>query len=226
MKVFIKKCAIILVIVLAVILIFKSFICGDENQCKVKSENRFEVKDKKPVIYLYPTIKQKVEVTLDYKGKVTCTYPEYKDSWRVEASPDGTLRNLVNNKEYSYLFWEGIPEKTEWDLSKGFVVKGKDTACFLQEKLSYLGLKPNEYNDFIVYWLGQMQCNKYNLITFLGQEHEDIARLNINPKPDSIQRVFMVFKSLDKPIEIKEQKLETFTRKGFSVIEWGGMELK
>jgi hypothetical protein len=31
----------------------------------------------------------------------------------------------------------------------------------------------------------------------------------------------MVMKALDKKIEIKEQKLEKFERKGFSVVEWG-----
>jgi hypothetical protein len=33
----------------------------------------------KPVIYLYPTSSQTVSVELDYKGKLTCTYPEYED---------------------------------------------------------------------------------------------------------------------------------------------------
>ena len=33
------------------------------------------------------------------------------------------------------------------------------------------------------------------------------------------------FKGLDKYVEIPEQKLETTTRKGFVVIEWGGSEL-
>jgi hypothetical protein len=39
-------------------------------------------------------------------------------------------------------------------------------------------------------------------------------------------RVFMVWKKLDKKIDIPEQKIEKFNRKGFSVIEWGGTEIK
>jgi hypothetical protein len=38
-----------------------------------------------------------------------------------------------------------------------------------------------------------------------------------------MQRIFMVYKALAVPIELPEQKLQPFTRKGYSVIEWGGM---
>ncbi|WP_346871561.1 hypothetical protein [Clostridium sp. UBA5119] len=180
---------------------------------------------KKPVIYLYPTSEQSVSVKLDYKGELTCTYPEYKDGWNVIAEPDGTLTNIGDKRKYSYLYWEGI-SKNQWDMSKGFVVKGEDTEEFLQEKLEYMGLTPREYNEFIVYWLPIMQENKYNLITFAGEEYENLAELNITPKPDSILRVMMLFKSLDKPIEIEEQEIKSFERKGFTVIEWGGTEVK
>lgn len=33
-------------------------------------------------------------------------------------------------------------------------------------------------------------------------------------------------KKIDKYIEVKEQKLETPERKGFTVVEWGGIEIK
>jgi len=179
---------------------------------------------KKPVIYLYPTSEQIVSVKLDYKGKLTCTYPEYKDEWKVKAKPDGTLTNLSDNREYSYLYWEGI-SNNKWDMSKGFVVKGSETEKFLQEKLEYLGLTPREYNEFIVYWLPIMKENKYNLITFEGEDYEDIAELNITPRPDSMMRIMMVFKPLNKYINVEEQELKPFTRKGFTVVEWGGTQV-
>lgn len=180
---------------------------------------------KKPVIYLYPTSEQSVSVKLDYYGELTCTYPEYKNGWNVIAKPDGTLTNIEDKREYSYLYWEGI-SKNQWDMSKGFVIKGEDTKEFLQEKLEYMGLTPKEYNEFIVYWLPIMQENKYNLITFAGEDYENLAKLNITPKPDSILRVMMLFKSLDKPIEVEAQEIKSFERKGFTVVEWGGREVK
>lgn len=179
----------------------------------------------KPVIYLYPEEEQEVNVVLDYKGDFIFTYPEYNEGWEIIASPDGRLINKEDEREYSYLFWEGR-DNTNWDMSKGFVVKGKETLEFLQEKLQYLGLTPKEYNEFIVYWIPRMQDNKYNLITFAGEEYEELAELKIAPKPDSILRVMMVFKELDKPIDIEEQQLKSFERKGFTVVEWGGREVK
>jgi hypothetical protein len=187
--------------------------------------NPIEEKAKKPVIYLYPTSQQTVSVKLDYKGELTCTYPEYKDEWKVKAQPDGTLTNLADNREYSYLYWEGVSNNNKWDMSKGFVVKGTETEKFLQEKLEYLGLTPKEYNEFIVYWLPIMKGNKYNLITFAGEDYENIARLNITPKPDSILRIMMLFKPLSNPVKLEEQELKSFVRTGFTVVEWGGTEV-
>lgn len=70
-----------------------------------------------------------------------------------------------------------------------------------------------------------MNKNKYNLISFKEKEYTDLAKLNISPSPDSILRVFMVFKPLDNEIEVQKQELETFNREGFTVVEWGGTEI-
>ena len=50
--------------------------------------------------------------------------------------------------------------------------------------------------------------------------------LGIEPKPDTVIRVLMDWKALDEKIEVKEQKLEKTERKGYTVVEWGGSELK
>ncbi len=175
----------------------------------------------KPVIYLYPEEQTDVSVTIDIDGELTCTYPYYNDGWNVTAYPDGTLINKADGREYSYLYWEGVGA-SNWDFSQGFVVRGEDTVEFLQQKLEYLGLTPKEYNEFIVYWLPLMQENEYNLITFQTDEYESAVTLNVSPTPDSMLRIFMVYKPLNEYVSIPEQKLESFERKGFSVIEWGG----
>ena len=50
--------------------------------------------------------------------------------------------------------------------------------------------------------------------------------LDINPKPDTIIRILMTFKGLEKPIDVTEQKLQTPKRTGFTAVEWGGTEIK
>lgn len=179
----------------------------------------------KPVIYLYPESTQNVEVKLDYEGELKCTYPEYKNGWKVIAHSDGMLEDEATKKEYSYLFWEGYAE-IEYDLSKGYVVSGEDTAEFLEKKLAELGLNRKEANEFIVYWLPRMQENTYNLITFQNEVYTEAAKLEITPEPDSMLRVFMVYKPLKEKIEIEEPMIESFERNGFTIIEWGGTELK
>lgn len=182
----------------------------------------------KPIIYLYPKKDTSLSVNLDYTGDLFVTYPEYKNGWEVIASPDGTIINKEDGKEYSYLFWEGRnTEEIQYDMTTGYIVAGADTAEFLQNKLSELGLLTKEYNEFIVFWLPQMIENEYNLIHFATEdEYHNRVGLDISPEPDSVLRVFMVFKELDEEIEVQPQEFETFRRDGFTVIEWGGTELK
>ena len=108
------------------------------------------------------------------------------------------------------------------DFSKGFCVKGSDTAEFLTQILAEIGLTPREANEFIIYWLPLMQNNEYNLISFQHEAYTSAARLEITPTPDSLLRVYMVYQPLDAPVEIEPQTFEPFERKGFTVVEWGG----
>lgn len=186
-------------------------------------ESVFGGRDAKPVIYLYPEEETAVTVGLDYSGTLTCTYPAAQDGvWTVTASPDGTLRD-EEGQEYSYLFWEGACAAS-YDFSEGFCVSGADTAAFLEEALSSLGLNRREANEFIVYWLPQMEQNPYNLISFQAEAYTDHARLEISPRPDSVLRVFMAWKALDEPVELSAQTLPAFVRTGFTVVEWGGAD--
>ena len=178
----------------------------------------------KPVIYLYPEQKTAVSVSLDYAGTLTATYPAYENGWHITAEPDGTLYDEAGN-EYSYLFWEG-EDKTDYDFSKGFCVAGVDTADFLRETLAEIGLTPKEYNEFIVYWLPKMEDNSYNLISFQSERYTDTAKLDIDPTPDSVLRVFMAWKPLHRPQNIEPQTFTPFARDGFTVVEWGGCEVK
>ena len=179
-----------------------------------------EAGDAKPVIYLYPEEETEVTVRLDYDGTLTCTYPAYEDGWTGTAAPDGTLTD-ASGQTYNYLYWEGISQG-EYDFSQGFCVPGEDTAAFLEDALSRLGLTRREANEFLVYWLPQMEPNPYNLIAFQSAAYTNRARLTVTPEPDSVLRVFMAWKSLDAPAEIPEQDLPAFDRTGFALVEWGG----
>ena len=183
----------------------------------------YDVAAAKPVIYLYPEETTEVTVELDFNGTLTSVYPAYENGWRVTAQPDGTLTD-ASGREYYCLFWEG-ETKVRYDLSTGFCVAGSDTAAFLEDALRQLGLTDKESNEFIIYWLPRMEGNAYNLISFQRELYTDNAVLTIDPAPDSLLRVFMAWKGLDKPVEVEPQELTGFERVGFTVVEWGGVEM-
>ena len=178
----------------------------------------------KPVIYLYPEETTQVEVLLETDGELVATWPAYGDGWRVTAQPDGTLTD-GNGNEYSYLFWEAESDAT-YDFSQGFCVAGEDTGEFLRETLAAMGLTPREYNEFIVYWLPLMRNNPWNLISFQGEAYTENAVLTVSPAPDSLLRVFMAWRPLTEGVEIEPQAIEPFQRNGFTVVEWGGAQVK
>lgn len=176
----------------------------------------------KPVIYLYPEKKQDIVVKLHFNGDLHSTYPLYNPvSWRkVNASPDGTIINSEDKKEYSYLFRDGIvQEPYKINTNEWFIVKSEDTILFLQNTLSQIWLTPKEYNEFIVYRYPLMKKNPYNFIHFLWVEYSKKAELEINPTPDSILRVFMYFKKATGDEKVEPQKFEHFERKWFTVVE-------
>ncbi len=178
----------------------------------------------KPVVYLYPQTPTDITVRLP-NTDLTVTYPAYNDGWSVTASPDGTLINHADGMEYSYLFWEGIGP-LDADFSEGFCVRGEDTAAFLQKTLSDLGLTPREYNEFIVWWLPQMQNNAYNVINFVWKEYDTAAPLDITPAPDTLLRVFMVWQASEEFVDIPAPMLPAAPERiGFTVVEWGGTEI-
>lgn len=178
----------------------------------------------KPVIYLYPEAETDVTVRLDYAGDLTCTYPAYDCAWRVAAAPDGTLTD-ERGQTYRYLYWEGV-DNVQYDFSEGFCVPGEETAAFLEDALAQLGLTRAEANEFIIYWLPQMEQNAYNLISFQSDAYTDAAKLTITPQPDTLLRVFMAWKPLTSAVEISPQTLTAPERTGFTAVEWGGAKVQ
>lgn len=177
----------------------------------------------KPVIYLYPTETTDVTVKIRPDGELTCTYPDYRGGWNVTAHPDGTLIDKADGREYYCLYWEG-ESSAEWDMSRGTVVRGADTADFLEDKLTEIGLSPRERNEFIIYWLPKMQQNEFNYITFHTEDYSAAVPLEVTPQPDSVLRVFMVYAAVPEYFEAQPQQFDGFQRNGFTVVEWGGGE--
>ena len=181
---------------------------------------------KKPILYLYPEADTELTVTLGKPEALTVSYPAYGDGWRVLAHPDGTLQDLETGRSLYALYWEGQSQAVP-PMDEGFVVAGRDAAAFLEEKLAALGLTEREAEEFIVYWLPNLQENPYNLIRFETlDEINETMPLAFSAEPDTLIRVYMVYRPLEEPVEVPEQVLpETPVRAGFTAVEWGGSEV-
>lgn len=173
---------------------------------------------KKPAIYLYPIKDSMINVQLDINGKITRDIPEYKNGWNVFVTKQG----LIDNK-YDYLFYEAELRKIELP-NNGWIVNYNDLEEWFDINLIKLGLNEKEKYQFKEYWLKELPKSEYYEIRLLSDEFlKENMNLIITPSPDTLIRLNFYFKPLNEKIDLQEQTIITPERKGFTVVEWGGM---
>jgi len=179
----------------------------------------------KPVIYLYPETATDVSVEVKPVGNFTFTYPAYNGEWKVNARPNGDL--LIGGKDYPYLFWEAEQRvNNPFADGTGFIVSKEQVSPFLEEKLTAMGLNTKEQTDFITFWGPRLAAHDRCSVKFLlNEECDAFAALTITPKPDRVNRVFIVWSELTDEITLAGQQLSVLNRDGFDVLEWGGSQL-
>ena len=195
--------------------------------CDIKncSNDPDEPLDYKPVLYLYPEKEINVNVKFEKPELLLTTYPKYNKGWSVTVKPNSDMYD-ENGKYYYALYWEEI-NNTKEDFSEGFYVTKDNAIEFLETTLTKIGLNDKERNEFIMYWLPILENNDKSIVKYtLTEELQNKNALIIEPKPDSLLRVNINIKKVDKEINIKKQELPTFNRTGFTAIEWGGRIIK
>ena len=174
----------------------------------------------KPILYIYPDENMYINIKMEKDNNIITSYPKYNKGWNVYVDASGNI--YYNNREYYALYWDEYNDNNV-DFSEGFYVESDNAIKFLEEKLDIIGLNNREANEFIMYWLPILEENKHSLVYFeLTSERENNNKLIINPKPDSMLRINMHVKKVNNKQNINEQKLETFNRYGYTVVEWGG----
>ena len=93
--------------------------------------------------------------------------------------------------------------------------------------MTKLGLSDREQADFISFWLPQLKQKEFAFIQFIIDEdyQNHICKMNIEPKPNSMRRVYMLFTAYDQVMPTdtyKPQPYPSFIRDGYTLIEWGG----
>lgn len=204
----------------------------------------------KPVVYLYPEKETKVTIKFENEIKFDHVIPNYIKSWKVMAYPNGTLQDLqpkltnckslentfgleyakesCDKNSYPYLYWSGRTQGSNYpEASEGFIVNKKDLNAFFDEKLILIGLNQKEINDFKQYWtptLANKNCEYFRITFFQNDLVNKMFPMNVHPQPNSSIRVFMDWDYATKETTIAEQKLNSYPRKGFTLVEWGGLK--
>ena len=152
------------------------------------------------------------------------TDPDYGNGWVVDATPNGVITNLNDGKQYPYLFWEGGKDGVVETPTQGFVVAEGDIPSVLENKLSQFGLNKKERDDFLEFWVPKLSRAPYYFITFVSRSEIDrVSPMSVYPQPDTVIRVLMDYKPLTQPVSVEPLNITSTERKGFTVVEWGGI---
>lgn len=176
----------------------------------------------KPVIYLYPTKTQTVNVRVGANINVSMPLYNRVTGWNAVAQPNGQL--TVSGQAFDSLFWEGTGYGPYPGITKGTIVKRADAAATIRLQLLQQGLNQKEADDFMAFWQSKIPKDPYIRLTWFNTAQLDqLAPLTISPKPDTMLRVFLDMAGYNSPINIPAQQLTSTVRKGFTVVEWGGL---
>jgi hypothetical protein len=172
-------------------------------------------------------------------GFLTYTDPLYpiNQGWSVLAYPTGELRYLSTNMAdskgtinyptgvFPYLYYEGkINDQALTKPDKGFVKHYNELPSFFDTLLPQLGLNNKESQEFKQYWLKALPKSPYYFIGILPQEQVNQNEpLTITPPQDTLIRIRLFFEALEQPKLVEQPTLQTPTRSGFTVVDWGGM---
>jgi len=126
-----------------------------------------------------------------------------KCDWTGCTEPNGELK--INNKLYPYLFYEFIGFREFYDpklngVSEIFKISREHIGDVLDECLAIMDFDNKMRMDLITFVLGGMSHWKYIEVQFVFEPYEEIAKIDIVPKMDFINRFVLLFKGYD-PID-------------------------
>ena len=131
---------------------------------------------------------------------------------------------------YPYIYWDSpttVPESTT--IETGWMVDRDDVVDFFADTLPQAGFNTQEMNDFVDYWQPKLQslpdATHFKLGFVFTEGMNTYAPMTISPAPTSMQRVFLLVEvnpDRQANTNLQPQAMETYSREGFSVFEWGG----
>ena len=179
---------------------------------------------KKPIVYFYPENEMDLSINYVNEDKLLTTYPKYNNGWDIRLNKNGTFVTDASNREYYALYFDELPNY-KCSFGEGFYVNKDNAINFLEEKMDFIGYTNREVDEFMMYWLPILESNKHSLVYFeQTEERNEECPLIFSTNPDTLIRTIIHIKKVDGEVNIPEQQLKHYDRKGFVVTEWGGAE--
>ncbi|MDP2306128.1 MAG: hypothetical protein Q8P18_08870 [Pseudomonadota bacterium] len=189
----------------------------DETTCvaDVLVELGYQVPVDKPNVYLYPTEKADIAVSIPAWRKITESEPRYPlGGWRVTAFPDGRLATKAGPRDF--LFYELLFDIERFQTEAGWCVPGKLAQPTIEDAMVDLGFLPNEVADFADAWDDSFPEAEFMTIY---PQVEDLSVLRIDPAPDHLLRAWFLVE--DGCAAVVPPQLEAVPRVGYHAAEWG-----
>jgi len=176
--------------------------------------------DEKPAIYIYPEKAEKFRVSLLFKEGVNLvkSIPSYNAGWEIFVDVNGKIEN-----KYDYLFYECL-QPTNFKFQNGYCYSSEGIDSEIDQLLRKIGLNDIEIEDFIDYWSGRFNnYDYYKIYPIFNNEIDNYVELDIDPKPDSILRVWLYFEGCNNYEELSKPTFNQFKRNKITAVEWGGV---
>ncbi|KAF8309817.1 hypothetical protein DL93DRAFT_2062600 [Clavulina sp. PMI_390] len=136
--------------------------------------------------------------------------------------------------------------------SNSVLITFDEVTTYIDRSLKMLDLHVEARTSFITYWLPALSAHKFIALRFVSQaSYERAAQLDVTPKPDVVERIFMLFQGLTREAASAPEWLTATERAEedvrlwrdivglqgepgtlmkdeslFRVLEWGGMEVR
>lgn len=207
----------LIIFIMIIILIFSQ--SGCDNSPTEPSTKDTTVTVFKPNIYIYPTEKTDLLVSISFplEGRVTESIPTYNTGWNVSVEPTG----IIDDK-YEYLFYEcDVPNFFQQE--KGWIIEQNNLNSFFEDNLTSHVFSKNEIRDFIDYWIPKfVDSNYYEIYPQYCSDIEKMIVLNFSKEPENIFRLFYYIRGSDtKNSDISVPTIENGIRENYYVMEWG-----
>lgn len=165
-------------------------------------------------LYFYPTKTQEMILTLPHTS-----------SFKLVGNPTGIFSH--QGKQYSSLSFELSGVSASFSpKSSGKLLDGENLEDNLEKVAQELQFTPSETADFVSYWKSQLPSSAYYFVTLISQdEARTLTPWTVSPKPDTEIRYLFTFKPLVGRKNIPVERFIPYPRRGFTVVDIGGIIL-